>query len=72
MSKLYTTTETDAIRTIHTARGHKSVLLNVYYGSRSNSKLAAKVNVFYPKDSELPVVFITTGKDLIKELWSEC
>ena len=72
MSRLYSWVETDTIKTTHTARGNQNINVKINYGSRSESKLAVRVNVVFDKDAKTPKVYITTGNDIEKELWSEC
>jgi len=65
MSRLYVWTETDAIKTIHTARGHQTVECTINWGETGNSKRAARVAVVWKKGDSQPQVFVDIGKGLI-------
>ena len=58
MARLYVKTNTDAIKTTHTARGHQEVTTSVYWGSRHDSRLAADMVVRWAKDTDKPTIQI--------------
>ena len=69
MSRLYIKTNTDAIKTTHTARGHQEITTAVYWGSTSDSKLAIEIAVKWPKNTDKPVVRVLTGPNIDLQGW---
>lgn len=63
LSRLYVWLETDMTRTTKTARANQSVKVEINYGSKGNSKRLLVVRVHYPKNSEVPEVYIQNFKE---------
>ncbi len=73
MSRLYINAGSDKIKTKRTARGHAYVSAELFYGSASDSKLAACIELTWIKGNDRPTLFIEipagldvqiNGKDL--------
>lgn len=58
MSRLYLKGKSDTRLTNITSTANQELTLEVYYGSKNNSKLALRVEVFYPKDFDTPTIKI--------------
>ena len=69
MSRLYTWLETDAIKTTHTARGHKETEVTINYGSRGDSKRLIRVFVKWDKEQEKPEIYIDCNKKAKRHLF---
>lgn len=68
MSRLYVKTDTDAIQTTHTARGHQEVITRIFWGSNSDSKLAVDITVRWDKNTAKPIVQVCAGADINVDL----
>jgi cobalamin biosynthesis protein CbiG len=65
MSRLYILTETDINSRV---RAHKKASAEVRWGSRSDSKLAARIEVTWDKDQEVPTIKIIHGESIIENI----
>lgn len=58
MSRLYTRIYSDTSKTPKTMTGHEISHLDVFYGSKDNSKLLANINVTWCKGSDKPIMTV--------------
>ena len=63
MSRLYTTTDTDTIKTRHGARADKIMSIATYYGSRDDSHFLASLDVNWQKDVMQPSLVLQIMED---------
>lgn len=62
MSRLYIKTNSDASKTGR--RAHYKAKASLYWGSRDDSRLAASIEVYWPKGEKVPQVIFVSGKDV--------